>query len=341
MTQPSDNKNAFTHTDLSSLKAPLLSVRNLEIRFSDRTGDAPAVHKLSYQLGHGRTLGVVGESGCGKTITALAILDLLDPPGKITEGEIKLEGKDLRLLSSDTRAKIRGSKMGMVFQEPLTALNPVFTIGEQIAEVVVQHLHFSKKDASSRAIELLDLVRVPSPDKRIRDYPHQLSGGLRQRAMIAMAIAGEPILLIADEPTTALDVTVQSQILDLFLDLQQQTNMTIQFISHDLAVVSEIADEVLVLYAGRVVERASAQALFSNPLHPYSRGLLETMPRLDTTLKRLPAIPGQIPVISNLPTGCPFRDRCPIAAPECSIQEPKVTEVGHDHWVACLKVDPP
>ena len=341
MTQPSDNKNAFTHTDLSSLKAPLLSVRNLEIRFSDRIGDAPAVHKLSYQLGHGRTLGVVGESGCGKTITALAILDLLDPPGKITEGEIKLEGKDLRLLSSDTRAKIRGSKIGMVFQEPLTALNPVFTIGEQIAEVVVQHLHFSKKDASSRAIELLDLVRVPSPEKRIRDYPHQLSGGLRQRAMIAMAIAGEPILLIADEPTTALDVTVQSQILDLFLDLQQQTNMTIQFISHDLAVVSEIADEVLVLYAGRVVERASAQALFSNPLHPYSRGLLETMPRLDTTLKRLPAIPGQIPVISNLPTGCPFRDRCPIAAPECSIQEPKVTEVGHDHWVACLKVDPP
>ena len=341
MTQPSDNKNAFTHTDLPSLKAPLLSVRNLEIRFSDRAGDAPAVHKLSYQLGHGRTLGVVGESGCGKTITALAILDLLDPPGKITEGEIKLEGKDLRLLSSATRAKIRGSKIGMVFQEPLTALNPVFTIGEQIAEVVVQHLHFSKKDASSRAIELLDLVRVPSPDKRIRDYPHQLSGGLRQRAMIAMAIAGEPILLIADEPTTALDVTVQSQILDLFLDLQQQTNMTIQFISHDLAVVSEIADEVLVLYAGRVVERASAQALFSNPLHPYSRGLLETMPRLDTTLKRLPAIPGQIPVISNLPTGCPFRDRCPIAAPECSIQEPKVTEVGHDHWVACLKVNPP
>ena len=316
----------------------LLSVQDLEIKFSGRSINTTVLSKISYELNHGRTLGVVGESGCGKTISALAILDLIDPPGTISNGEIKLEGQDLRLLSHTERAKIRGSKIGMVFQEPLTALNPVFSIGEQISEVVVQHLHLSRRAAKLRAIELLDLVRVPSPDKRVRDYPHQLSGGLRQRAMIAMAIAGEPILLIADEPTTALDVTVQAQILDLFLDLQTHNDMAIQFISHDLGVISEIADEVLVLYAGRAVERASSNSFFSNPLHPYSRGLLSTLVTLDTKLDKLSTIPGQIPLMNNLPSGCPFRDRCNMVMPECSVKEPTLQEVEKGHWVACLKV---
>ena len=317
---------------------PLLDVRDLEIRFSNQKDTIPAVHRLSYQLEHGRTLGVVGESGCGKTITALAILGLLDPPGEISDGEIWFEGQELSSLTQNELAKIRGARIAMVFQEPMTALNPVYTIGDQISEVVVVHQNLSQSAARSRAIELLDLVCVPAPSKRVHDYPHQLSGGLRQRAMIAMALAGEPTLLIADEPTTALDVTVQSQILELFLEIQSQFKMAIQFISHDLGVISEIADEVLVLYGGRAVERASATALFNNPRHPYTKGLLATVPRLGGYRRRLPTIPGQIPNVNNLPSGCPFHDRCSIAEPECAEQEPTFDQVETGHWVACPKV---
>ena len=317
---------------------PLLDVRDLGIRFSNEKDTVPAVHGLSYQLETGRTLGVVGESGCGKTITALAILGLLDPPGEIFDGEIWFEGQELRSLAQNELAKLRGARIAMVFQEPMTALNPVYTIGDQISEVVVVHQNLHQRAAQSRAIELLDLVHVPAPHKRVHDYPHQLSGGLRQRAMIAMALAGEPTLLIADEPTTALDVTLQSHILELFLDIQSQFKTAIQFISHDLGVISEIADEVLVLYAGRAVERASATALFANPRHPYTKGLLATVPRLDGSKRRLPTIPGQIPNLNHLPSGCPFRDRCSIAEPECAKKEPTFKQVETGHWVACFKV---
>ena len=321
-------------------KRPLLQVKNLGIRFSSREGATPAVRGLSYQLGHGRTLGVVGESGCGKTVSALAILGLIDPPGEIYTGEIWFEGRDLCSLTQGELAELRGARIAMVFQEPMTALNPVYTIGDQISEVTMVHQNLSRTAAKARAIELLDLVRFPSPNKRSNAYPHQLSGGLRQRAMIAMALAGEPALLIADEPTTALDVTLQSQIVELFLELQSQLKMAIQFISHDFAVISEIADEGMVLYAGRPVEHASASVLFQNPRHPYTQGLLATVPRLGTYQRRLPTIRGQIPDLDNLPRGCPFHDRCSMAEPECIENEPTFEEVEADHWVACLKVKP-
>ena len=318
--------------------SPLLKVQNLGIRFSRANGTTPAVYGLSYQLGYGRTLGVVGESGCGKTVSALAILGLIDPPGEIYTGEVWFEGKELRSLTQGELAELRGARIAMVFQEPMTAFNPVYTIGEQISEVTMFHQNLSHAAAQSRAIELLDLVRFPSPSKRAHDYPHQLSGGLRQRAMIAMALAGEPALLIADEPTTALDVTLQSQIIELFLELQNQLKMAIQFISHDFGVISEIADEVMVLYAGRPVEHASASVLFKNPLHPYTQGLLATVPRLTSNHRRLPTIPGQIPDLTALPRGCPFYDRCFMAEPDCASNEPTFEEVEEKHWVACPKV---
>ena len=322
----------------SDTKRPLLKVQNLGIRFSRENRTTPAVRGLSYQLGHGRTLGVVGESGCGKTISALAILGLIDPPGEVYEGEVWFEGKELCSLTQDELAEQRGAQIAMVFQEPMTALNPVYTIGEQISEVIILHQNLSRAASQTRTFELLDLVRFPSPSKRAHDYPHQLSGGLRQRAMIAMALAGEPALLIADEPTTALDVTLQSQIVELFLQLQNQLKMAIQFISHDFGVISEIADEVMVLYAGRPVEHASASVLFQNPLHPYTRGLLATVPRLRSEHRRLPTIPGQIPDLNALPRGCPFHDRCFMAEPGCAENEPNFEEVERDHWVACPKV---
>ena len=335
--------HSHTYTDpppVGSLEIddPILDVRDLEIRFVNEKVNLLAVQELSYQLNRGCTLGVVGESGCGKTVSALAVLGLLDPPGEISGGEIWFEGRNLRLLTQKQLAKVRGAKIGMVFQEPMTALNPVYTIGDQISEVAVVHQNLSKSAARARAVELLDLTCVPAPNKRIYDYPHQLSGGLRQRAMIAMALAGEPSLLIADEPTTALDVTLQSQILELFLEIQSQFDMAIQFISHDLSVISEIADEVLVLYGGRAVERAPSAALFSNPRHPYTQGLLSTVPRLDSTHDRLPAIPGQAPNIAQLPRGCPFHDRCFAATTECVEQEPRLEQIETGHWVACLKV---
>ena len=320
--------------------APVLDVRNLTVTFPTRGGTVRAACDVSYRIERGTTLGVVGESGCGKTVTALAVMGLIDPPGRIESGSISLRGTDLRLLSEATMQRVRGREVAMIFQEPMTALNPTMTVGDQVAEVLVLHDRLPREAAWRAATELLDQVGIPLPLKSANDYPHQLSGGMRQRVMVAMALAGRPSLLIADEPTTALDVTVQAQILELMLDLQRRTDMAIQFISHDLGVIAEIADEVLVMYAGRVVERAPADELFANPLHPYTQGLLATLPRIGERPARLPAIRGAVPALARLPGGCAFRPRCPLAEARCVPRPPALVEVAPAHFVACVNAGP-
>ncbi len=321
----------------SADSGPLLAVESLTVTFATRRGVVRAVDGISYVLEAGRTLGVVGESGCGKTVTALALLGLVDPPGKISGGRVMFEGRDLLALDETAMEGVRGARIAMIFQEPMTALNPVYTIGDQIGEVFTTHRGHSRGQARDGAIDMLERVGMPAPAQRARDYPHQLSGGMRQRAMIAMALAGRPALLIADEPTTALDVTVQAQILELMLDIQDSFGTAIQFISHDLGVISEIADEVAVMYAGRIVEHAPADVIFDNPLHPYTQGLLATVPRIGAGLDRLPAIAGNVPDLARLPAGCAFRDRCPKAGPDCAVAPPlDIAEPGHR--VACFRV---
>jgi oligopeptide/dipeptide ABC transporter ATP-binding protein len=321
----------------SADSGPLLAVESLTVTFATRRGVVRAVDGISYVLEAGRTLGVVGESGCGKSVTALALLGLVDPPGKINGGRVMFEGRDLLTLDEAAMEGVRGARIAMIFQEPMTALNPVYTIGDQIGEVFTTHRGHSRGQARDGAIDMLERVGMPAPARRARDYPHQLSGGMRQRAMIAMALAGRPALLIADEPTTALDVTVQAQILELMLDIQDSFGTAIQFISHDLGVISEIADEVAVMYAGRIVEHAAADVIFDNPLHPYTQGLLATVPRIGAGLDRLPAISGNVPDLARLPAGCAFRDRCPKAGPDCAVAPPlDIAEPGHR--VACFRV---
>ncbi|MCF1495741.1 ATP-binding cassette domain-containing protein [Agrobacterium vitis] len=315
--------------------APLLDVRDLTVSFPSATGPVQIVRGLDYTIAKGETLGIVGESGCGKTMTSLALLGLVGGNGKIG-GSIGFEGQNLADFNQKQWQRLRGREIAMIFQEPMTAMNPVMSIGRQIAEVLVKHEGISKKDAAARAVELLDQVGIPSPARRADDYPHQLSGGMRQRAMIAMALACKPKLLIADEPTTALDVTIQAQILDLMLTLQEEADMSIQFISHNLAVISEVAHAILVMYAGRAVEYAPAQALFDNPLHPYTRGLIATLPDPDKPVKRLYVIPGR--VTSDVTAGCRFARRCPLADDFCRQVEPKFLEVVPGHRVACHKV---
>ena len=314
----------------------LLEVDGLEVVFPTRRGALRAVDGISYDIATRRTLGVVGESGCGKSVTALTLLRLVPPPGAITGGSIHLEGIDLLSLSETQMERVRGNRIAMIFQEPMTSLNPVFTVGDQIAEAFRIHRNASRAEAREQAVELLHRVGIPAPRARARDYPHRLSGGMRQRAMIAMALACRPALLIADEPTTALDVTVQAQILELMLDIQAAFGMAIQFISHNLGVISEVADEVMVMYAGRVVEHAPAQALFANPLHPYTRALMDTVPRLGRR-RRPTAIPGTVPDPFDLPRGCRFSDRCPLAGAECREAEPELLDEGGGHRVACFK----
>ncbi|MEE8622482.1 MAG: ABC transporter ATP-binding protein, partial [Alphaproteobacteria bacterium] len=296
-----------------------------------------AVDHVSYDIAPGRTLGVVGESGCGKSVTALSLLRLVPEPGRITNGEILLQGIDLVGLTEREMEDVRGNRIAMIFQEPMTSLNPVVTIGDQIAEAYLIHRRASRKEAFDAATELLDKVGIPDPAAQARAYPHQLSGGMRQRAMIAMALACGPALLIADEPTTALDVTIQAQILELMLAIQEETGTAIQFISHNLGVISEIADEVAVMYAGRIVERADTAAIFDAPLHPYTRALIETVPRIGKRSHRLPAIPGIVPDLMFLPRGCRFSDRCPLADQGCREREPELEEAGEGHFVACFK----
>ena len=316
-----------------------ISVENLHTYFHTHKGVVRAVNGISFAVDKGKTLGLVGESGCGKSVTSLSIMRLVaSPPGKIESGRILFEGKNLLELSEAEMRRIRGSRISMIFQEPMTSLNPVFTIGEQIGEVFVTHERMKKKTARLKAIELLGLVGIPAPEKRVDDYPHQLSGGMRQRVMIAMALASpEPGLLIADEPTTALDVTIQAQILELMRDLQRRVGVSILLITHNMGVIAEMADDVAVLYAGRKVEAAPTKELFVHPMHPYTQGLLNSIPAnpkyLDAT--RLEAIPGSVPNLLTLGEGCPFENRCPLAQPVCRERFPEERRVSADHSVWC------
>jgi peptide/nickel transport system ATP-binding protein len=318
--------------------AALLEVRGLKIHFASAEGDTRAVDGVSFALGPGRTLGLVGESGCGKSVTALAIMGLVPtPPGRIAGGEVIFEGQDLRQLSSAQMRELRGNHIAMIFQEPMTSLNPAFTVGEQIAEAIQRHKRVGHGEARERAIEMMRRVRIPAAEERYDDYPHKLSGGMRQRVMIAMALSCGPKLLIADEPTTALDVTIQAQILDLMRELHAEFGTAIIMISHDLGVIAEIADEVAVMYAGKIVEQAPVAALFDEPQHPYTIGLLGALPKLRDDKARLATIEGAVPNLMALPEGCAFHPRCPFADAECREVEPRLRALGPRHFAACLK----
>ncbi len=310
---------------------PLLQVEELVTEFRTEHGTVRAVDRVSFEIGAGKTLGVVGESGCGKSVTALSIMRLVpDPPGRIAGGAIRYRGRDLRELSDAEMRAIRGNEISMIFQEPMTSLNPVFTAGDQVAEAVRLHQRKGRAHAREVALEMFRLVGIPSPAERLKSYPHQLSGGMRQRVMIAMALACRPDLLIADEPTTALDVTIQAQILDLLRVLQAELGMSIMLITHDLGVVAETCEEVVVMYAGRVVERAPTAALFAVPRHHYTAGLLRSVPsyRAAGPRGRLQEIPGMVPSLHLLPSGCKFQDRCPAVQERCRQEEPELVRLG-------------
>jgi peptide/nickel transport system ATP-binding protein/oligopeptide transport system ATP-binding protein len=317
---------------------PLLAIENLRTVFRTSSGDVPAVDGVSLEVARGRTLGIVGESGCGKSVLSLSVMRLVAHPGRIAGGRVLLEGRDLASLPAGEMRRVRGRDVAMIFQEPMTSLNPVLTVGFQIAEAIRAHEPRARRaELRERAIEALRRVRIPSPERRFDDHPHQLSGGMRQRVMIAMALACNPKLLIADEPTTALDVTVQAQILDLLRDLQAETGMAIILITHDLGVVAEMADEVAVMYAGRVAERGAARAIFEDPQHPYTIGLLGSIPRLDEERESLLAIPGSVPPPFALPEGCRFHPRCPFGIVACRAAQPELRELSPGHRAACLR----
>ena len=317
----------------------LLDVRNLKVHFYTDEGTVPAVDGVSFQVNAGETLGIVGESGCGKSQTSLAIMGLIPmPPGKVVGGEIFFKDNDLLKKSEKEMRQIRGNEVSMIFQEPMTSLNPVFTIGDQIMEAIILHQKVSEKEARTKAAEMLRLVGISSPEKRLDEYPHQLSGGMRQRVMIAMALSCNPSLLIADEPTTALDVTIQAQILDLMRSLQQEIGMGIMLITHDMGVIAEMAENVVVMYAGKVVEQAAVKEIFANPLHPYTNGLLGSIPKLHQETERLEAISGVVPNPYQMPTGCRFNPRCQYAQEICRQQEPHLVEYADNHFAACWKL---
>jgi peptide/nickel transport system ATP-binding protein len=321
---------------------PILEVTDLQTVFFTNSGLFKAVDHVSFSLRRGKTLAIVGESGCGKSVSALSIMRLVpDPPGRIVGGRVLLEGTDLLALSEAEMRGIRGDRISMIFQEPMTSLNPVIRIGDQIAEAVRLHRKVTARAAWDKAVEMLRLVRISEPAQRARDYPHQLSGGMRQRAMIAMALACRPALLIADEPTTALDVTIQAQILHLILELQQELGMGLLLITHDLGVVAQAAQRVVVMYAGRKVEEADVEALFARPLHPYTRGLMASMPTLPqagvATQARLTEIPGTVPSLVRLPPGCAFAPRCAFAVDRCRSEAPPLRSFGPDHQAACWR----
>jgi oligopeptide/dipeptide ABC transporter ATP-binding protein len=315
----------------------LLEVRDLRMVFPTPGGDARAVDGVTFALDRGRTLGLVGESGCGKSMTALCIMRLVPPPGRIAGGSVRFDGRELLALSEPEMRALRGAELGMIFQEPMTALNPVITAGSQIAEAVALHQPLSRREAWARAVALLREVGIADPERRARDYPHQLSGGMRQRVMIAMAIACEPALLLADEPTTALDVTIQAEILALLRDLRARHGMAMILITHDMGVVAEQADEVAIMYAGRIVEHAPVDDLFTRPRHPYTQALLRAMPALGQRRERLETIPGQVPSLTRLPPGCAFRERCPLQVEACAAAVPPLEERDSGHLVACVR----
>jgi oligopeptide transport system ATP-binding protein len=314
----------------------LLEVRDLQVEFRTRDGVAKAVNGVDYSVDAGETLAVLGESGSGKSVTAQAIMGILDmPPGRITGGEILFQGKDLLKLKEEERRKVRGAEMAMIFQDALSSLNPVLSVGDQLGEMFVVHRGMSKKDARAKSIELMDRVRIPAAKERVRQYPHQFSGGMRQRIMIAMAMALEPALIIADEPTTALDVTVQAQVMDLLAELQRELNMGLILITHDLGVVADVADRIAVMYAGRIVESAPVHDIYKAPAHPYTKGLLDSIPRLDQKGQELYAIKGLPPNLMNIPPGCAFNPRCPMAQDVCRTDVPPLYEVSEDRTSAC------
>lgn len=314
----------------------LLKVDKLKTHFFTSEGVLPAVDNISFSVDKGKILGIVGESGCGKSVTGLSIMRLVPPPGKIVSGEIIFAGQDLLKISNEEIRNLRGNRITMVFQDPMTSLNPVFTIGNQIAEILRIHKGFKRSRAMEEARFLLQRVGIPDSDRRIREYPHQMSGGMRQRVMIAMAVACDPALIIADEPTTALDVTIQAQILKLLKNLVESLNTALILISHDLGVIAETADEVAVMYAGRIVEYAGTQELFKEPLHPYTNGLLESIPRPgDQRGQKLRAIKGFVPRLTELPEGCKFSPRCKYIIEKCRRQEPELIDAGSGHLVRC------
>lgn len=321
----------------------LLDVKDLCVSLFTEEGELKAIRHLNFVMRKGETLAVVGESGCGKSMTALSIMGLLpQPSAKIVGGQILLKGQDLTELSPDAMRQLRGSKIGMIFQEPMTSLNPVMKAGLQIREgILVHNPHMSKKEADARALHMLELVGIPAPQKVFKSYPHELSGGMRQRVMIAMALASEPSLLICDEPTTALDVTIQAQILQLIDKMREELGTAVMLITHDMGVVSEVADWVAVMYAGHLVEYTTAFELFTNPKHPYSVGLINSIPSMDNAVDKLYAIPGSVPLLSELPTGCPFHPRCPHATEVCRQKTPQVAPLNGDadHLVACWMYD--
>ena len=314
----------------------LLRVKDLKTYFFTHDGTVKAVDGINLKVSKGETLGLVGESGCGKSVTALSIMRLIpSPPGKIVGGEIHFEGKNLLELNEKEMRKIRGRKISMIFQEPMTSLDPMFTIGDEIAEVIRLHQGLKKDEARKKAIESLKTVGMPDPEKRINEYPHELSGGMRQRAMIAMALSCNPTLLIADEPTTALDVTIQAQILRLIDELRKKFGTSVLLITHDLGVIAETCDNVAVMYAGHIVEHTDANTLFRNPLHPYTKGLMKSIPRLDVDTKRLEIIKGLVPTLLDMPSGCPFHPRCNFCSEGCTKELPKLIEVEKNHLVRC------
>jgi len=315
---------------------PLLTVDGLVMEFPRADGAARAVDGVSFTVDRGQVLGLVGESGCGKSMTALCVMRLVPPPGRIVSGRIVFDGTDLLTLPEHAMRRLRGARIAMIFQEPMTALNPVLTAGAQVAETIRIHGRASRREAWDRAVALLREVGIPEPASRARDYPHQLSGGMCQRVVIAMAIACEPDLLIADEPTTALDVTIQAEILELLRRLRERRRMGIVLITHDLGVVAEQADRVAIMYAGRIVEEAPVRELFAHPRHPYTRALLRSMPILGAHRDRLDAIPGVVPDITRRPSGCSFRDRCELATPECATAPPALERGRDGHAVACI-----
>ena len=321
------------------MPVPELLVKNLKVSFSTSKKELIAVRGISYQLNQGEILALVGESGCGKTVSALSILRLIqEPPGKIVSGEILFAGKDLLKLKKNELQGLRGKDIAMIFQDPMTSLNPVLTIGEQIIETLLRHTSLSRKKAREKSFRLLEQVEIPSPLQKLDQYPHQLSGGMRQRAMIAIALSCSPRILIADEPTTALDVLIQAQILSLLKKIKNDTQMSILLITHDLAVVAEVAERVMVMYAGEIVESGSVNDLFRSPLHPYTIGLIESIPTLESTqqkLSKLKEISGAVPSLSQVSFGCPFHPRCPTAETRCKTDKPKFKEISKTHSVNC------
>jgi oligopeptide transport system ATP-binding protein len=314
----------------------LLEVQDLHVEFRTRDGVAHAVNGVSYAVDAGETLAVLGESGSGKSVTAQAVMGILDtPPGRITGGRILFQGRDLLTLKEEERRKIRGAGMAMIFQDALSALNPVLSVGDQLGEMFVVHRGMSRKDARAKAVELMDRVRIPGAAQRVRDYPHQFSGGMRQRIMIAMALSLEPALIIADEPTTALDVTVQAQVMELLAELRREYRMGLILITHDLGVVADVADRIAVMYAGRIVESAPVHDIYKAPAHPYTRGLLDSIPRLDQKGRELYAIKGLPPNLMHIPPGCSFHPRCPMARDVCRTDEPALFAVSEERGSAC------